>query len=63
VNFRKAYRSIALLSIGSMLFSLAGGNVRAAGAPSARFHLEEATIADVHRAIRVKQITATQLVQ
>jgi hypothetical protein len=46
-----------------MLFSLAGGNVRAAGAPSARFHLEEATIADVHRAIRVKQITATQLVQ
>jgi amidase len=28
-----------------------------------RFHLEEATIADVHRAIRAKQITATQLVQ
>jgi len=27
-----------------------------------RFHLEEATIADVHRAIRAKQITATQLV-
>ena len=33
-----------------------------AGAQSARFHLEEATIADVHRAIRAKQITATQLV-
>ncbi len=27
-----------------------------------RFHLEEATIADVHRAIRAKQITAAQLV-
>jgi Asp-tRNA(Asn)/Glu-tRNA(Gln) amidotransferase A subunit family amidase len=27
-----------------------------------RFHLEEATIADVHRAIRAKQITAEQLV-
>ncbi len=30
---------------------------------ASRFHLEEATIADVHRAIRAKQITATQLVQ
>ena len=28
-----------------------------------RFHLGEATIADVHRAIRARQITATQLVQ
>jgi Asp-tRNA(Asn)/Glu-tRNA(Gln) amidotransferase A subunit family amidase len=27
-----------------------------------RFHLQEATIADVHRAIRAKQLTATQLV-
>ena len=27
-----------------------------------RFHLEEATIADVHRAIKQKQLTATQLV-
>jgi hypothetical protein len=31
-------------------------------APAWRFHLEEATIADVHRAIRARQITATQLV-
>src|SRR5262249_36324705 len=30
--------------------------------PAWRFHLEEATIADVHRAIRARQITATQLV-
>ena len=63
MNSRKSYRSIALLSIGSMLFSLAAGNVRAAGAPSGRFHLEETTIADVHRAIHAKQLTATQLVQ
>lgn len=27
-----------------------------------RFHLEEATIADIHRAIRAKQITASQIV-
>ena len=33
-----------------------------AAAQGWRFHLEEATIADVHRAIRAKQITATQLV-
>jgi hypothetical protein len=39
---------------------LARGNVRAAG-QSGRFHLEEATIADLHRAIRAKQITAIQL--
>src|SRR5262245_49802913 len=35
--------------------------VSAASAP--RFHLEEATIADVHRAIRAKEVTAEQLVQ
>src|ERR1700745_4509289 len=34
---------------------------KAAAAP--RFHLEEATIAGVHRAIRAKEITAEQLVQ
>src|SRR3954468_6673366 len=33
-----------------------------AAAQGWRFHLEDATIADVHRAIRAKQITATQLV-
>ena len=33
-----------------------------AAAQGWRFHLEEATIADVHRAIRAKQITAAQLV-
>src|ERR1700757_3113987 len=34
---------------------------KAASAP--RFHLEEATVADVHRAIRAKEITAERLVQ
>ena len=34
---------------------------KAASAP--RFHLEEATIADVQRAIRAKEITAEQIVQ
>src|SRR5215468_3825471 len=32
-------------------------------ASASRFHLEEATIAEVHRAIRAKEITAEQLVQ
>jgi len=35
----------------------------ASAASAPRFHLEEATIADVHRAIRAKEITAEQLVQ
>jgi amidase len=35
----------------------------ASAASAPRFHLEEATIADVHRAIRAKEVTAEQLVQ
>lgn len=35
---------------------------QASAAEKWRFHLEEATIADVHRAFRTKQLTATQLV-
>ena len=44
---------------------LAGGLLAALQAqePAWRFHLEEATIADVHRAIRSGQITCRQLVQ
>ena len=34
----------------------------ASAAETRRFHLEEASIADVHRAFRAKQLTATQLV-
>ena len=51
-----------MLSIAFMPLSLAPSFTRYAGAQSGRFHLDEATIADVHRAIRAKQITATQLV-
>ena len=59
MNFRNSHRAVTMLSIAFMLLSL----IRHAGAQSGRFHLEEATIADVHRALRAKQITATQLVQ
>src|SRR5262249_22399665 len=50
----------AVLGIGAAL--LLTRPVAANAAPAWQFHLEEATIADVHRAIRAKQITATQLV-
>jgi Asp-tRNA(Asn)/Glu-tRNA(Gln) amidotransferase A subunit family amidase len=46
-----------------MLLSLTSPLSPSANAQTGRFHLEEATIADIHRAIRAKQITATQLVQ
>lgn len=46
------------------LTALLGGlTIAAQAAQGWRFHLEEATIADVHRAIRAKQLTATQLVE
>lgn len=63
MNFRNSRRIVALLSIAFMLLTLAPSYTRHADAQSGRFHLEEATIADVHRAIRAKQITVTQLVQ
>jgi amidase len=47
------------ISVGSTFAPHVTSNAAAEGW---RFHLEEATIADVHRAIRAKQITATQLV-
>src|SRR5450631_3507990 len=50
----------AMLGIGAILLLLRPIEVSAA--PAWKFHLEEATIADVHRAIRAKQITAVQLV-
>src|SRR5262245_60445382 len=45
--------------------ALCGGHLAftASGAAAPRFRLEEATIADVHRAIRAKEITAEQLIQ
>ena len=59
MNLRNSPETVALVSIAFMLLS----STRDAGAQSGRFHLEEATIAGVHRAIRAKQITAAQLVQ
>jgi amidase len=49
-----------MLGIGAVL--LLTRPIEASAAPAWQFHLEEATIADVHRAIRAKQITAVQLV-
>ncbi|HEX2226217.1 MAG TPA: amidase, partial [Candidatus Binatia bacterium] len=63
MNLPNCRETVAVLSIAFMLLALSAGAPRTAGAQSGRFHLEEATIADVHRAIRTKQITATQLVQ
>ena len=62
MNFSNDRRTVAILSL-ALLFSLASSFTHPADAQSRRFHLEEATIADVQRAIRSKQITATQLVQ
>jgi Asp-tRNA(Asn)/Glu-tRNA(Gln) amidotransferase A subunit family amidase len=51
-----------MLGIGAAVLSAAQlALITKASAP--RFHLEEATIADVQRAIRAKEITAEQLVQ
>ena len=59
MNLRNSRGTVALLSLAFLLLALTPH----AGAQSGRFHLEEATIVGVHRAIRAKQITATQLVQ
>jgi len=53
--------TISILRIGAAALFAAhlAPMTKAASAP--RFRLEEATIADVHRAIRAKEITAEQL--
>lgn len=53
---------ISILGVGLAALCAAQVPVTAKAAVP-RFHLEEATIADVHRAIRAKEITAEQLVQ
>src|SRR5262245_6164418 len=64
---------IAIANVGALLFwPLLGSDAmrlphklsraNASAAETKRFRLEEATIADVHRAFRAKQLTATQLV-
>jgi amidase len=52
---------ISMLGLAVLYSALLPVTAEAASAP--RFHLEEATIANVHRAIRAKEITAQQLVQ
>src|SRR5215510_12841652 len=54
---------LSKLTIGGAVLCGAHLAFTASAASAPRFHLEEATIADVHRAIRAKEITAEQLVQ
>src|SRR6202795_1324474 len=60
---RSLRSKILRLGIGSAALCAAHLGLMAKAASAPRFHLEEATIADVHRAIRAKEITAEQLVQ
>jgi amidase len=54
---------VAALGIGTAVLCAAHFALITKAVSAPRFHLEEATIADVHRAIRSKEITAEQLVQ
>jgi amidase len=58
---RSAHSALAMFCI-SVAWIFTPHVISDAAAQGWRFHLEAATIADVHRAIRAKQITATQLV-
>src|SRR5579871_3407491 len=55
--------TISMLGIGAAVLHAAQLALVSKAASAPRFHLEEATIADVQRAIRAKEITAEQLVQ
>ncbi len=59
-NYRQA---VALFTAAFFSLSWLPSLAHQADAQTPRFHLEEATIADVQRAIRARQLTATQLVQ
>ena len=61
MNARILCVAAAVIGIGTFSQSMTPNVVSPAQAAQ-RFHLEEATIADVQRAIRAKQITAVQLV-
>jgi amidase len=54
---------VAILGSGLLLPGPVVVSPEVRAAEGSRFHLEEATIADVHRAFRTKQTTATQLVK
>src|SRR5215470_4922627 len=60
---RSPRSTISMLGIGTAVLCASHLAFMAKAASAPRFHLEEATIADVHRAIRAKEITAVQLVQ
>src|SRR6516225_1592572 len=60
---RNLRSTISMLGVGTALLCASHLALVAKAAAAPRFHLEEATIADVHRAIRAKEITAEQLVQ
>jgi amidase len=60
---RSLRSTISTLCIGMGVLCAAHLALIANAASATRFHLEEATIADVHRAIRAGEITAEQLVQ
>src|SRR5215475_7994063 len=55
-------RRVSCAVIGSGATLLLMRPPETSAAPAWQFHLEEASIADVHRAIRAKQITTVQLV-
>ncbi len=58
-----AARGLVFIGLGTMLllFILAAAEAQAAG--KGKFQIEEATIADIHNAIRAKELTATDLVK
>jgi amidase len=60
---RSLRSTITLFGLGAAALCAAHLTPATPAAAAPRFHLEEATIADVHRAIRAKEITAEQLVQ
>jgi amidase len=67
MNRKQIFRAVAMVNVGLIAWLPVLGNANflsaeALAAEGRRFRLEEATIADVHRAIRAKQLTATQLV-
>src|SRR5580700_9608226 len=62
MGLRSLRATIFMLGIGVAMLCAHEPAAAADPAPEWRFHLEEATIADVHRAIRAGQITAERLV-
>src|SRR6516165_8215265 len=60
---RSLRSTICMLGVGAGVLCATHLALMANAASAPRFHLEEATIADVHRAIRAREITAEQLVQ